>query len=223
MSPTRSLPRLAFVVALAACTRGEAAPATTDSAAARHAAEEAANRRRVDSLAKTGATIDSILAIAEHVRRFRATLGGDRPDTLRHAAPSREAVAARWLAAATANDTTALRRLVVDRAEFLELYYPSTPLAAPPYEMPPELLWSQLLLNSEDGGTKVLRVLGGHRTRLVSLRCPDTPRREGPNVLHQDCLVTLEVDGRIGREARAFGTILERDGRFKLLGLSSKL
>lgn len=222
-----AFPRLVVATAvactLAACSRGEAAPATADSAATRQAAEEAANRRRVDSLAKAGGTIDSILPIAEHVRRFRATLGGPVPDTLRHAAPSREAVVARWLGAVTARDTTALRRLVVDRAEFIALYYPTSPLAAPPYEMPPELLWSQMLLNSEDGGTKVLKVLGGRRTRLVSLRCPETPTREGANVLHQDCLVVLEVDGQVRPETRAFGTILEREGRFKLLGLSSKL
>jgi hypothetical protein len=201
---------------LAACTRAD------DAAAATQAAAETANRARVDSLVKAGGQVDSILPITEHLRRFRATLA-EQPDTLRHAAPSREAVAARWLAAMTARDTQALRHLALDRAEFAYLYYPGTALSEPPYSMPAELLWSQMYMSSEDGARAALRTLAGRRATMVSFRCPESPRREGANSLHQNCLVVLRVDGRTLPETRVFGTIIERDGRFKLVGLSSKL
>ena len=213
---------LVLAVALAACGGDAARPADRPAATTTNAAEEAANRARVDSLAAAGGTIDSIIPLDEALRRFREPLG-PAPDTLRHAARSVREVADRWLRAATAADTTALVRLAVDRAEFAWLFYPGTSLAKPPYEMPPSLMWSQFVLNSDDGVRKVLRVLGGTRTELVSLRCPEPPVREGDNTLHENCLVTLRVDGRTLPEVRAFGTILERDGRFKLLGLSSKL
>ena len=172
----------------------------------------------VAAVAAAGGTVDSILPVAEALARFRDGL--DRVDTLRHAATSREALVDRWAQAVAASDTAALNALLLDRAEFAWLYYPGSRMSLPPYEAPPGLLWGQLLASSNEGAAQVLRRLGGGPFRVTELRCPAPPVTEGRNRLHERC------DVRVGAErgvTRLFGTILERDGRFKFLGYANPL
>ena len=172
----------------------------------------------VAEVAAAGGTVDSILPVAEALARFRDGL--DRVDTLRHAAASREALVDRWAQAVAANDTATLTALLLDRAEFAWLYYPGSRMSLPPYEAPPGLLWGQLLTSSNEGAARVMRRVGGRPFRVTELRCPAPPVIEGRNRLHERC------DVRVGAErgfSRLFGTILERDGRFKFLGYANPL
>jgi len=188
-------------------------------AALRTAADsQAAHIREV---AASGGTIDSILPIAEHLRRFQASVT-EQPDTLRGASDSRDALVGRWATALATSDTLALNAMLLDRAEFAWLYYPTSFISKPPYEAPPELLWGQLLASSNKGATDVLRRLGAQRLRVVSLQCPE-PTREGANLLYDKCLVTLQIGNEAPSTGRFFGTIFERDGRFKFVGYANDL
>jgi hypothetical protein len=111
----------------------------------------------------------------------------------------------------------------IDRAEFAWLFYPETRMSKPPYEMPPALLWSQILSSSDEGLRGALRQLGGKTVRLRSFRCPTPPDTEGTQVLRQGCVVGLRVNGDSIAEDRFFGSIVERAGRFKFLSFSNKL
>lgn len=169
-----------------------------------------------------GGVVDSILPLPEALARFRAGLAAN-PDTLRHAAPSRDALVARWAAAVAASDTATLNALLLDRAEFAWLYYPGSRMSLPPYEAPPGLLWGQLLATSESGIAQLLRAHGGAPVRVLALRCPAPPVSEGRNRLHERCEVRVRTASRELPFTRLFGTILERDGRFKFLGYANAL
>ena len=172
----------------------------------------------VAAVAAAGGVVDSILPTGEALARFRDGL--DPVDTLRHAAASREALVDRWAQAVAASDTATLNALLVDRAEFAWLYYPDSRMSLPPYEAPPGLLWGQLLASSNEGAAQVMRRHGGRPFRVAALRCPAPPVDEGKNRLHERCEVRLNA---AGAPTRLFGTILERDGRFKFLGYANPL
>ncbi len=194
---------------LLACTE-KPAPSPADEQA-KHVAEVVA----------AGGVVDSILPIAEHLRRFRTEL--PKTDSLQHASTSREALVSRWAAAIAANDTADLNAMIMNRAEFAWLYYEASPMSKPPYEAPPELLWGQLLASSNKGATQLVNRFGGSRVKASGLRCPTPPDTQGTNVLTSKCEVRLAAPGKQTVEGVLFGTIIERGGRFKFVGLSTNL
>lgn len=173
--------------------------------------------------ARSAAAVDSVLPLEEQARRFRLTLA-ERTDTLRSAAPTRDALVERFADALARFDTLALTRLVIDRAEFIDLYWAESPLRRPPYSMPPELLWMQFRNNGADGGVKLRHAFGpgGRPFRYLSYRCPEAPRIEGRNRLWGPCTVRHLTAAGVA-EDRLFGAILERDGRFKFVTYANKL
>lgn len=189
----------------------EKTPMTAADSQAAHVAEVAA----------AGGVVDSIIPVAEALSRFRATVA-EHPDTLRGASRSLDSLAHRWAAAVAQRDSAALNAMVLDRAEFAWLYYADSPMSKPPYEMPPGLLWSQILANSDEGAKRLLSRFGGHRVVVRELSCPPA-KREGENVIHERCTVRASVDGGTLGPARLFGTVIERAGRFKFLGYSNSL
>src|SRR5215471_18682286 len=143
MTLHRSLVLLAAVAALACDGRTairNAEASSPDSVALARQAE--AELARQDSIvrARPGYIIDSILPVEEEIRRFQATIAV-APSGFANGAPSRKALVARFRQALEQNDTTALTKLVIDRAEFGYLIYPTSPNAKPPYRQAPDLVW----------------------------------------------------------------------------------
>jgi hypothetical protein len=200
----------ALLLAVMAACADKSAPSPADEQA-QHVAEVVA----------AGGVVDSILPIAEQLRRFRDAL--PPTDTLLHASPSRDALVERWARAIGGNDTTDLNAMIMDRAEFAWLYYPDSPMSQPPYEAPPALLWGQLLASSNKGATQLVNRFGGSAVTATRLRCVTPPDTQGVNVLRSKCEVRLSAPGKPSVEGVLFGTILERAGRFKFVGLSGGL
>lgn len=185
------------------------------------AASRRAQAAHADSVVATGGVVDSILPMAEHLRRFREGLTAT--DTLRHASPTRDALVDRLARAIASRDSADLNAMVLDRGEFAWLYYPSSMLSRPPYEAPPELLWGQILAASNEGARKLVAHLGGvSKASAEAIRCPE-PKTEGANQLYERCTVRFRAPGRTPLEGILFGTIIARDGRFKFIGLSNHL
>jgi len=174
-----------------------------------------------DVVAK-GGVVDSILPIPEQLDRFRKTVA-DRPDTLRHASASVNALVTRWTLAVASNDTAALNAMLLDRAEFAWLYYPGSKMSLPPYEAPPQLLWGQMLATSEEGAQNILKKFSARSFKIGSVKCPNPPVTEGANRLHEGCLVQLERPNARAVEGSYFGTVIERDGRFKFVSYASRM
>src|SRR5262245_7724799 len=83
-----------------------------------------------DTAVATG-YVDSILPIPEQVRRFTENLAP--VSQLAGGTKSRDALVTQFAKAVERADTTALRRMVLSRAEFAYLYYPFSQYTHPPY------------------------------------------------------------------------------------------
>jgi hypothetical protein len=97
-------------------------------------------------------------------------------------------------------DTAALIRMHITRPEFAWLYFPYT--EAPGLD--PKIAWLLLRLESEKGLTRLMQ----RPVPRGDLRCEDEARKQGPNRLWERC--------RLGTR-QLFGTIVEREGRFKFV------
>jgi hypothetical protein len=207
------LTRILFLGAVAAaCTRPEseqrmepAASSSTDTAR---------------PWRKPGDKVDSILPMPEYLRRFRQGL--TEPARLTGGAATREALARRFLVAVSARDTAALAALAVSRAEFAWLVFPDHIYARPPYELDPEIFWMQLTAESAKGAHRTLELYGGARLALLSMGCQrDTMQLKwGPVRIWSDCELRYRAGDSV-LTRRLFGSIVERDGRMKLLSFAN--
>ncbi|WP_396207948.1 hypothetical protein [Gemmatimonas sp.] len=188
---------------------------------ARDLTEAEKQAAHVKDVVAAGGTVDSIIPVAEALQRFRADL--PKQDTLSHASASRGALVQRLAAALMASDTSALNAMVLSRAEFAWLFYEDSPLSRPPYEAPPALLWSQILVGSDDGARQLVNRLGGKTITVSAFTCPNPPEVEGRHTLHKRCTVRFSVPGEKPLEGNLFGSIIERDGRFKFIGLGNRI
>ncbi|HEX8452934.1 MAG TPA: hypothetical protein VF647_12610 [Longimicrobium sp.] len=160
--------------------------------------------------------VDSIFPPAEAMRRFRAGL--PEVDSLSGGATSRGELVRRFVRAVETQDTAELRTLLMNRAEFAYLYFPTSRFARPPLRTDPALLWFQMQMNSEKGIVRLLRRHGGADAGFRGHECEDAPVAEGENRLWERCTVRL-AEG----EDRWFGTVIERGGRYKMVGYANGL
>ena len=165
---------------------------------------------------KPGDKIDSILPMPEYLRRFRDGLS--EPGEFQGGAASPDALARRFLSAVSARDSGAFSALKISRAEFAWLVFPHHIYAAPPYELDPEIFWMQLTAGSAKGLGRTLERLGGRALAFQGLDCRrDTLQmNSGPVRVWSRCGIRYrEGDSLLSR--RLFGSIVGREGRFKLL------
>ncbi len=169
-----------------------------------------------------GDAIDSILPMAEYVRRFR--VGTEETAGLGGEIHSRDSLASRVLAATSQRDTVALSGLVVTRAEFAWLVFPEHNYAKPPYELDPALFWAQIQSSSNKGAGRLLGRYGGTQLSFQSLACTrDTLQTRSERLtMWSGCTVRFTSDGT-DQETALFGTIVEHDGVMKLLGYGNEL
>lgn len=169
-----------------------------------------------DAQSSAQTVVDSIFPPEEAMRRFRAGL--PEVDSLTGGAASRGELVRRFVRAVEKQDTAELRTLLMNRAEFAYLYFPTSRFARPPLRTDPALLWFQMQMNSEKGIVRLLRRHGGADAGFRGHACEDTPVVEGENRLWERCTVRL-AEG----EDRWFGTVIERGGRYKMVGYANGL
>ena len=164
--------------------------------------------------------VDSIFPPEEALRRFRE--GVPAVSAFENAAPSRDSLVRRFVNALERRDTTSLRTIVMTRAEFAHLYFPTSPHARPPAQQPPALVWFLHTQNSVKGVSRALDRFGGKALGFRGYTCASAPRVEGGNTIWDDCLLHIGA-GRDTASIRLFGGVVERDGRFKLLSYANDL
>ncbi len=164
--------------------------------------------------------VDSAVPIEVAVSRFRETIPGPAPLSL-EGAGSRDALVADFLEALERRDAAILNRLLISRAEFAYLYFPSSIYMNRPYQQDPGLVWFMLLNNSERSLRRVLTRDGGRPLGFRGYRCPEEPLVQGDNQLWRDCVLLGSRDGT-PIERRLFGTIIGRNGHFKFLTYASE-
>ena len=205
--------RLSHVVLLGVSAAFGCIMADRDEPSSSRTAESAT----IASTAASGA-VESMEAM---LSRFQH--GSPRVDSLSDVSSSAEALTRRYLEAVERFDTTALRGIHISRAEYAHLYFPSSKMMAPPYELPPDVAWMLHTSESNQGIASVLRRFGGHRLELEAVRCPGEPLEEGPNTVWRDCTVRYRAGGGSPHEQPLFAAIIERDGRFKFFSYATSL
>jgi len=133
-------------------------------------------------------------------------------------APSRDSLLRLFETALAKRDTVGLDQLQITREEFAYLYYPESRMARPPYELGPELMWMQIRSQRDRGLHRLVAKLGGTRLRIRALEC-QPPEHENALVVHQCAARTSGA----GVPRQLFGSIIERDGRFKFVGFANPL
>lgn len=165
--------------------------------------------------------IDSTLPIEEEIRRFQATVES-LPTALRNGAHSRDELIRQFLMAVERHDTTVLAGLVLQRDEFIALYYPYTQFTTPPYEMSPSLLWFQMQNRSSRGISRLFKRDAGRRLDATGVHCEASPEIQGLNRLWRECRIEVADSTGQPRPRQLFGTILERSGVFKFLTFANE-
>jgi hypothetical protein len=164
--------------------------------------------------------VDSIFPPAVELARFQRTITGPKPIRL-DGPSSRSALVRAFIGAVETRDSATIRRLLISRAEFGYLYFPSSEYTKPPYVQKPGLVWFRMTATSEKGIGRVLARDGGSPLGLTGHRCPVPPLVQGKNRIWKDCLVLVRRAGK-PVERRLFGSIIERGGRFKFLTYASE-
>jgi hypothetical protein len=164
--------------------------------------------------------VDSAIPIEEALRRFRTGL--PRPAGLEEGYPSREKLVREFVRALEGRDTAAFRKMVLNPGEFAWLYYPSSPLSRPPYELSPGLMWFQLQGESEKGASRLFSERAGSPLGYLGHSCASS-RVEDKNRVHPNCeLHRVTAAGDTVAE-RLFGLIIEREGRYKFVSYANRL
>lgn len=176
---------------------------------------------KVTDVHMPGDAIDSALPMPELLHRFQSKVP-DTPAVLANAAPSRDSLLARFLSGVERNDTLGVARLSLTPGEFAFLYFPGSRLSRPPYELDPALAWFQVSGNTTNDLRKLMRALGGKPVRTAGYGC-DSTLTEGKNTLYTHCAVRVITPRRDTMPMALFGTIMERDGRFKFVGLANRI
>lgn len=120
------------------------------------------------------------------------------------------------------SDTATLRAIVMTRREFAYLYYPKSPFTRAPTKQEPGLVWFLHLQNSQKGASRLLARYGGEPLPIANNECRPPARREGENVIWDDCLQRL-ISGTDTVVTRLFGGVYERNGRFKIFSYSNDM
>ena len=152
------------------------------------------------------------------VAPFRARVP-EHPARLGGAA-SADALLASYVRAVAARDTATLGALALTVSEFAWLYYLDSPMAQKPYELDPETMWAQIAAQSGRGLTRVLQRYGGAALGTARSAC-GAPRAAGALRL-LDCTVTFRPAGARD-DASLRLAVVERDGRYKLVGFGTNL
>lgn len=165
----------------------------------------------------TAQVVDSILPIAEEVRRFRAEHGVTSGANLQGGKTSRDELVQAFIRALERRDATSLREMSIDAAEFIAFYYPASIYAQEPYRQSPAFVWFQFQQHSQQGITRVLNRFGGRPTGFDGYECGSGARIQGENRLWENCLVRWQHDP----PTRLFGSIIERGGLFKFVSYTN--
>ena len=170
--------------------------------------------------AVAGRVVDSILPLEESLRRFRADL--PEVTALAGGARSREELVRRFLAAIETRDTAAIRAMVVSRAEYAWLYYPTSVVSREPFDQMPQVNWFLGLADSQKGIARVLDRFGGSTLAASGYDCPEAPTMDGRLRFWHRCTVSIRHEGTTKR-LRLFGSIAELDGHYKFYSYANDL
>lgn len=143
----------------------------------------------------------------------------DRPDPprLTDGAPSLDALSRQFVAAVSARDTAAMHRLRVTARQHNELLWPELPASR--LNMPVGFAWFNVNSRSVTGAAHVADRYGGSAYHVVRTDCRKGDTAYETFTVHGDCWVALRLENGQRLDAKLFGSVVEMDGRYKIVGI----
>lgn len=166
--------------------------------------------------------VDTLHAARVSLERFRAELVPPPNMRLSGAARDRDELVRRFVEAARAADTAALRAMHMDRSEFAWIYFPGSLYASAPYELPPDYVWFHTLAESNKGAARAIQAMSG-TVAYDGYRCAAHPERYGDAALWVGCTVKWRDVAGLEWDVRLFGSILEYAGEYKFVSFANRL
>jgi hypothetical protein len=114
-------------------------------------------------------------------------------------------------------DTTRLLDLMVSADEYRTIIYPALPAAHPPIGASFESIWVTHYPDAWRGLKRVLGRYGGRDVRILAVRFEAADQDHRNFILHETSVVDIEVDGRREHGQRLFGSVVDVNGRWKIL------
>jgi hypothetical protein len=140
---------------------------------------------------------------------------GRSPSALSNSHGSAESLARAVLSALERRDVSSLNTLALNEQEFSDHVWAELPAARPERNLPISFVWGDLHQKSDANLRQTIAKHGGSGYDLVSIRFGGSTDYRSYRV-HRDSEVT--VTDREGRkqDLRLFGSVLEKEGRFKV-------
>ena len=135
---------------------------------------------------------------------------------LAHTFDSAEAAAGAVLEALAGRDGGTLARLALTEHEFREIVWPELPSSRPEVNLPVAYAWGTLAQNSQGSLAATLAAHGGRRYTLTSVRVTGRSTRYHTFTVHRDIALDVLDEAGARHQVRVFGSLLERDGRWKV-------
>jgi hypothetical protein len=129
---------------------------------------------------------------------------------------SPEALARAVLSAVERRDANALGALALNKEDFGEHVWPELPAARPERNLSVNFVWGDLNQKSNVTLRDTLAVHGGKTYEFISIRfLGDTTAYKSYRVHRESELTVRDADGT-EQQLRMFGSVLEKDGRYKV-------
>lgn len=127
-----------------------------------------------------------------------------------------EALAAAVLRAFEARDLDELHKLALNKQEFAEHVWPELPAARPERNLSVNFVWGDLSQKSNITLRDLLVANGGRKYELIAVRFLGKTTPYVSYRVHRESELTVKDAEGNRRDIRLFGSMLEKNGRYKV-------
>jgi hypothetical protein len=135
---------------------------------------------------------------------------------LPHSHDSPEALARAVLKAIEERDAGALDALALNKQEFTEHVWPELPAARPERNLSADFVWGDLHQKSNVTLRDTLTAHGGNRYEFVRIAFLGDTTTYGSFRVRRESELTVKDPKGASRQIRVFGSMLEKNGRYKV-------
>ena len=138
------------------------------------------------------------------------------PSPLHWTFDSSEALAEAVLGALAADDVERLEALALSETEFRTVVWPELPSSRPERGLPFEYAWGDLHQKSNNALRRLVAGEAGRRYHLLAVEFDGESTPYDTYTVHRESRLVVRGDDGAELQLRLFGSVLERDGEFKL-------
>ena len=138
------------------------------------------------------------------------------PSPLRWTFDSPEKVAEAVLDALAANDVESLEALALSEMEFRTVVWPELPSSRPERGLPFDYAWGDLHQKSNNALRRLIAGEAGRRYHLLAVEFDGESTAYDTYTVHRESRLVVRGADRAEAQLRLFGSVLERNGEFKL-------